>query len=59
MASKTVSKLYFAALAMLEHYDESLHFLLDDDEADAVDALRRAVDEYQDKELTGGSNDQD
>ena len=58
--SKEVRELYFAALETLEAHEFAKGMdLLPDDEADAIDRLRLAVEGFQGKELGDGSNDQD
>lgn len=59
--SRAVSKLYFAALQLLEALDEAgMHMLdelvLQEPELEAVEELRRAVRAYQ-EEIGNGSND--
>jgi hypothetical protein len=59
--SKEVRELYFAALELTEMYGFALGMdLLPDKEADALNRLSRAVEEFQEEELSNsGSNDQD
>ncbi|KKN64490.1 hypothetical protein LCGC14_0491030 [marine sediment metagenome] len=63
ITSKTVSRLYFAALELLEALDEAGIAVLPDEivlqepELESVERLRTAVEAYQGEELTNSGSD--